>query len=130
MYPACGAFGRPARDQERRLPGRYTASIRSVAATSEIRIVSMNASKALTPMAQRTSHRISPNVVARMTPIRARTLASGSAQGPRHLRHDLVDRGRRVPRLAGGPDQPAADDDTVGAGAGGLRRVLGRRDPE
>src|SRR5690242_17528322 len=55
--------------QERRLPGRYGASIRSVTATSAIRTVIMNASNALAPMAQRTSQMTSPKVVARTTPM-------------------------------------------------------------
>src|SRR4051812_295249 len=155
MKAAC-AIRRTTGGQERRLPGIYGASMRSVTATREIRTVSMKASNALTPMAQRTSQRMSPKVVATMTPMRRGTLAhavgwcgGGSDGVPRgalwrpvafadclrgqrrgHLADHLAHRGGRIGRLARRAHEPASDDDAVRPGRGGLRSVLGRRDPE
>src|SRR3954466_4336540 len=52
--------------------------MRTVAATRAISIVSRKASNAFTPRAQRTSQRMRPNVLARMTPMERGTLAEAA----------------------------------------------------
>src|SRR3954471_8053516 len=79
--------------QDRRLPGRYGVSIRTVTATSAISTVIMKASNALAPMAQRTSQMIRPKVVARTTPM---------ARKPSGRRGGAV---RRGPCLDGRPQR-------------------------
>src|SRR4051812_21357325 len=64
--------------QVRRLPGRYGAIMRTVAATRAISMVSRKASNAFTPRAQRTSQRMRPKVLATMTPMERGTLAEAA----------------------------------------------------
>src|SRR3954470_6888655 len=64
--------------QERRLPGRYGAIMRSVTATRAIRTVIMNASNAFVPVAQRTSQMMRPKVIATTVPM---ARANGSGRG-------------------------------------------------
>src|SRR4029079_10444974 len=72
---------RPATNgQERRLPGRYGRSMRTVATTRAISTVIMNASKAFPPIAQRTIQIMSPIVVA-TTISMGGNLADGSGGG-------------------------------------------------
>src|ERR1700712_2200501 len=97
-----------------------TAMIMSSAASRKL-------SRALAPSAHRTIQRQSEAVMEYASPMSRRILAL-QRRGERA--DELPDGGRRIGRLRRRADQAAAHDHAVGAGLGGLHRLLGRADAE
>src|SRR4051794_13973359 len=102
-----------------------------VAAISTIMRATRKASNPLTPRPQATTQRTIATAVERTISMRRRSLAGGGAghpgDGTAHGDRGILPRGDR---LGGGAHQARADDDAVGPGVRGGRRVVRRGDAE
>src|SRR5579884_978012 len=110
-----------------RRPGRYGSTLRIAMASRTIAIpIRIESNPLKAAIAHRMIQMQRPAVAVRMRPMVAGMLTERGGEAPQQLGHG----GGGILRLAGGANQAAADDHAVGAGRGGLARLLGKADAE